>query len=214
MPGKALAIFDFDGTIISGDSIVRYILRAMRLGYEPYWKLPQRMAQGLMGLWGLITPDRGKSLALSFLARMDASRQETFNRDFCRMELLPRLYPDGVERMKRHRESGCLILLVSASPDCYLKYLAEFLPVDVILASPTDERGRVAGSTSGQEKVRRVKAWARDEGVEIDWQASHAYGNSASDLPLLRLCGHPVCVNPSPSMRRQAGSLPREHWEE
>lgn len=212
MPGKALAIFDFDGTMISGDSIIRYVAYAMQLGYEPWYKLPVRLLQGIAAVSGLISAARGKSLALFFLSRMTKEQQEAFNRDFCRLHLLPRLYPEALRRMRKHREAGCHVLLVSASPDAYIAYLKDGLPVDTILASPTDDKGRVSSSTRGQEKARRVKAWAKQQHFEVDWKNSFAYGNSFGDLPVMRLCGQAVCVNPSRRMRGTAPELPVEHW--
>lgn len=213
MPQQALAIFDFDGTMLSGDSIIRYIAYAMKRGYEPWYKLPARLLQGLIAVCGLMPAQKGKSLALSFLSRMAQQERENFNRDFCRLHLLPRLYPKAVQRMRRHREEGCRVLLVSASPDIYLRPLQGDLPIDALLASPTDKDGRVSSSTRGQEKVRRVKDWAARQPFEIDWEHSFAYGNSANDLPVMRLCGHPVCINPSRKMKKRAKDLPIEYWK-
>jgi phosphoserine phosphatase len=39
---------------------------------------------------------------------------------------------------------------------------------------------------------------------EIDLRGAFAYADSASDLPLLRACGHPVAINPDRSLRRVA----------
>jgi hypothetical protein len=40
--------------------------------------------------------------------------------------------------------------------------------------------------------------------------ASYAYSDSESDLPMLRVVGHPVVVNPDPDLRRIAAE---EGWE-
>ena len=44
----------------------------------------------------------------------------------------------------------------------------------------------------------------------IDLDASYAYSDSESDLPMLRVVGHPVVVNPDPHLRRIAAE---EGWE-
>ena len=210
---KSLAIFDFDGTMISGDSIIRYTAYAMRRGYEPWRNIIPRLWQGLKAVCGLMSATEGKSRALSFLARMSREEQNEFNRAFCRDILMPRIFPKAMERMEAHRREGLRILLVSASPDAYISHLKDFLPVDAIIASPTDERGRVSSSTRGEEKARRVREWAAAQDTQIDWAGSFSYGNSANDLPVMRLTGHPVCVNPSRRMKKLAPDLPAEQWK-
>ena len=210
---KPLAIFDFDGTMISGDSIIRYTAYAMRRGYEPWRKIIPRLWQGLKAVCGLMSATEGKSRALSFLARMSREEQNEFNRAFCRDILMPRIFPKALDRMEAHRREGLYILLVSASPDAYISHLKDFLPVDAIIASPTDERGRVSSSTRGEEKARRVREWAAAQDTQIDWAGSFSYGNSANDLPVMRLTGHPVCVNPSRRMKKLAPDLPAEEWK-
>ena len=210
---KPLAIFDFDGTMISGDSIIRYTAYAMRRGYEPWRNIIPRLWQGLKAVCGLMSATEGKSRALSFLARMSREEQNEFNRAFCRDILMPRIFPKALERMEAHQREGLRILLVSASPDAYISHLKDFLPVDAIIASPTDERGRVSSSTRGKEKARRVREWAAVQDTQIDWAGSFSYGNSANDLPVMRLTGHPVCVNPSRRMKKLALDLPAEKWK-
>ena len=210
---KPLAIFDFDGTMISGDSIIRYTAYAMRRGYVPWRNIIPRLWQGLKAVCGLMSATEGKSRALSFLARMSREEQNEFNRAFCRDILMPRIFPKALERMEAHRREGLRILLVSASPDAYISHLKDFLPVDAIIASPTDERGRVSSSTRGEEKARRVREWAAAQDTQIDWAGSFSYGNSANDLPVMRLTGHPVCVNPSRRMKKLAPDLPAEQWK-
>ena len=46
----------------------------------------------------------------------------------------------------------------------------------------------------GPEKVKRIKAVAEEEGLDLG--QSHAYGDSHWDLPLLEAVGRPAAVNP------------------
>ncbi len=56
----------------------------------------------------------------------------------------------------------------------------------------------------GQEKARAIELLAEREGLDLE--NSYAYSDSASDLPMLRLVGHPVAVNPDSEL---AGGRPR-----
>ena len=46
--------------------------------------------------------------------------------------------------------------------------------------------------------------------ADLDLAASYAYSDSESDLPMLRVVGHPVAVNPDAELRRVARE---EGWE-
>ena len=48
------------------------------------------------------------------------------------------------------------------------------------------------------------------EREELDLAKSYAYSDSASDLPMLRLVGHPVAVNPDKPLAKAARE---ERWE-
>src|ERR687884_1044280 len=73
--------------------------------------------------------------------------------------------------------------------------------------------GRYTGRAGGPFTYREGKAQAIRElaGREgIDLAASWAYSDSESDLPMLRLVGHPVAVNPDTVLARVARD---EGWE-
>lgn len=212
MEKQALAIFDFDGTMITGDSIVSFLRFAVKEGRLSPFSIPEQLISALMGILGLKSAEAAKSYALRFLKHMDAEEVYAFCQDFCEHILRPRLYPLALQRMEEHRRQGMKLLLVSASPDIYLKHMAPLLSVDAILATPSNARGEVARNTKGEEKIRRLKAWLDEQGIQMDSAASWAYGDSASDLPLLKLCGHPVMVNPKRKMIKQGGSIPIEIW--
>ncbi len=60
----------------------------------------------------------------------------------------------------------------------------------------------------GAGKARAIEQLAAREGIDLN--ASYAYSDSASDLPMLRAVGHPVAVNPDAELARVARE---EGWE-
>jgi phosphoserine phosphatase len=60
----------------------------------------------------------------------------------------------------------------------------------------------------GPDKARAIERLARERGFDL--ADSYAYTDSASDLPMLRLVGHPVAVNPDRELLRVARS---EGWD-
>src|SRR4029079_13738334 len=73
--------------------------------------------------------------------------------------------------------------------------------------------GHYTGRGGGPFNYREGKAQAIRELAareDIDLAASYAYSDSESDLPMLRLVGHPVAVNPDKELARVARA---EGWE-
>jgi phosphoserine phosphatase len=62
--------------------------------------------------------------------------------------------------------------------------------------------------TYREGKAERIRRLAQEEGIDL--AASYAYSDSESDLPMLRLVGHPVAVNPDAELERVARE---EGWE-
>ena len=69
--------------------------------------------------------------------------------------------------------------------------------------------GRAGGPFNYREgKAQAIRELAEREGIDL--AASYAYSDSESDLPMLRLVGHPVAVNPDAELARVARA---EGWE-
>lgn len=210
---RALALFDFDGTLIRGDSILAYLRHARRLRALSF---RESFRLGLKALPWLMKkkPDETlKAEALAFSLRLSPERRYALNRSFAEECLLPRVFPAGKRCLEQHRQAGRLVVLVSASTDNYMAFVAQGLGADALLCTPLHADGSVGPNCKGQEKVRRIEAYLAEGGITPDWDASYAYGDSASDLPMLRLCAHPVLVNPKKKLRRAGAGMHTEKWK-
>lgn len=221
---KTYALFDFDGTLIRGDSIIllcRYAWQKKLIGAGK--------AAGMFWtavLYGLKirTAVEAKEYAISFLNGKKADEVDAIAADFVKTVLLPRLRPEGLAEIARHHEAGATVLLVSASSTFYLKHLKAPLGVDDIVATRIDVdgkgvfTGKVCGDNCrGVQKPLRLAEYLAAMGDNLDYSSSSAYGDSYGDLPMLRLCGHKVAVNPKArlwrSLRRLEGAA-RVQWRE
>lgn len=221
---KTYALFDFDGTLIHGDSIVLLCLYARRKGWLDRKGLLK--AVGTAFLYGvkLCTPVRAKESALAFLAGRPWAEVDAIARSFCEEVLLPRFRPEGLATIAKHRQAGDTVLLISASSDFYLRHLQEALGVDDVIGTRFDVdargvfTGRVCGDNCrGVQKALRLAEYLAAKGDRLDYEPSAAYGDSLGDLPMLRLCGRKVGVNPRPRLWRRLRHLPgaaRVRWHE
>lgn len=190
-----LAIFDFDDTMRRGDSIAALIRYARRHGRIRLWQLPRILLVTLLYLVGVLHENYAKASALHFMKGMPLAEQEAFFSAFAHDVLLPQIYPEARAEIEMHAAQGFAVLIVSASPDCYMRYLSPALPVAAILATPVDADGNVGANCKGAEKLKRIEACAQAQGVAIDWENSHGYGDSVYDTHYLRKVGSPVAVN-------------------
>ncbi len=122
--------------------------------------------------------------------------------------VLPRLYPQMLERAYAHQDAGRPVYIVTAASQEMADLMAHVLVFDGGVGSRLEVRdGRYTGRADGpfnyrEGKVLSLRELAAREGIDL--AASFAYSDSESDLPMLRAVGHPVVVNPDPELARIA----------
>lgn len=211
-PGVALACFDFDGTMLRGDSIVRYLRTALRCKALSLGEYLRVCGHTALFLAHLESDAQVKNRALRFRKALSPERQLGLDAAFARDVLVPKVYPQARACLAEHRAAGRKTVLVTASTENYMAFVARELGFDAVLATPVEADGSIRHNCKGEEKVRRLLSWLQAENLEADFAASYAYGDSTSDLPLLRMVGHPVQVNPKGGLRKAAPDMPRQQW--
>jgi HAD superfamily hydrolase (TIGR01490 family) len=122
--------------------------------------------------------------------------------------VLPRLYPQMLEVAYAHQDAGRPVYICTAAGQEIAEMLAHVCAFDGGIGSVSEiQDGVYTGRPGGPFTYREGKAEAirlLAEEREIDLAASYAYSDSESDLPMLRLVGHPVAVNPDRELERIA----------
>lgn len=109
--------------------------------------------------------------------------------------------PEVVDKLRELQRAGYEISLVSAGLDVYLRPFAASLNAKLICTVLAKDAhgiytGRVDGiDCLGEGKVAKVK---REMGgfETVDWEDSSAFGDSASDIPILSMVGNAWAVDP------------------
>ena len=129
--------------------------------------------------------------------------------------VLPRLYPRMLELAYEHQDAGRPIYICTAASQEMAELMAIVLDLRRRgrLASPRSSTASTPGREGGpfnyrEGKAQAIRELAAREGIDL--AASYAYSDSESDLPMLRLVGHPVAVNPDAELARVARA---EGWE-
>jgi phosphatidylglycerophosphatase C len=199
-PGVAL--FDFDGTLVPGDSLHPFL--TLVLGRARLVSALVRSAPA-MGL-GFRAGGRDQAkaaLLLRALRGVDATKIHELGQQFGQL-LVARVRPDLEARLLWHRRQGHRAILVSASLTSYLEPFGAAMGFDDIIATRLEVgadgtlTGRLSGpNVRGPEKAIRLRALLGEQSGEI-W----AYGDSAGDREMLAMADHPTLVNgrPLPSL--------------
>ena len=200
-PGRRIAAFDFDGTLTHRDTLLPFLVRAFG-------------ARRVAGAVSRVAP-------LAARARIGRLEAEIHHRDATKVALLrhlvagrsadwlasqgesfattlvARLRPQMVEQVRRHRDAGHELVIVSAGLHAYLDPFAAAEGFDHVIAVglAASDDGRLTGALEGPnvrgpEKAVRLQAWLGGDVPETLW----AYGNSSGDAELLAMADVPVWV--------------------
>jgi HAD superfamily hydrolase (TIGR01490 family) len=214
--GAAAVFFDLDRTLIAGSSAFQFARAAYKAGIMSRRQLARDAVENLR--FRLQGSTDASTDALK--RRIGEALQGVRVRDMQRLApavlagVLPRLYPQMLEIAYRHQDEGRPIFICTAASQEMADLMALVLTFDGAVGSVSEVvDGQYTGREGGPFTYREGKAQAIRELAEregIDLSASYAYSDSESDLPMLRLVGHPVVVNPDSELRRVAAE---EGWE-
>jgi phosphatidylglycerophosphatase C len=175
-----------------------YVIGFVRRHPARWLRLPRVLPAVARFLLG--RADRGELKSALLQATLGGSARtavETWTEQFVSRLLQRGLLADALEAIARHRRQGDVLALLSASPDLYVPAIGKALGFGEVLCTGVEWSGeRLLGRLTtpnrrGAEKVRCLaELRARHPQLPVT-----AYGNSAADLPHLRLAQMGVLVN-------------------
>jgi HAD superfamily hydrolase (TIGR01490 family) len=209
---RAAAFFDCDNTILRGAAIFylgiglyrrRFFTRRdmARFAWQQAWfrvhgaEDPAHMADAKDKALGLVAGKR--------TAELEEICEEIFEDVITR-----KIWPGTRALVQLHLDAGQRVWLVTAAPQEVARIIARQLGMTGALGTVAETvdgvyTGRlVGGLLHGEAKAAAVTALARRERLELSRCA--AFSDSANDIPMLALVGHPYVVNPDSALRRHA----------
>lgn len=183
-----LALFDFDGTLTTKDSLgvflkysvskKKYALNMLR--FVPFFILWKTK---------LMKNDvaKQKLFEIFFYDLDEATFREIANK-FALNELDSIINKERMELLKEHQMGGDRVIVVSASMKCWLQPWCEKNGVELLCTELEFTNKRVTGkffteNCHGEEKVKRVKKHLNTD----DYKTIFAYGDSSGDDAMLDL---------------------------
>ena len=196
----ALAIFDLDHTLLSGDSdhtwgqflVDKKIVDPSHYEKQNNYFYEQYKAGGL-DIHEYLTFAL-KPLTENPLATMLALREE-----FVELRIKPLITQKARDLVAKHQQAGDDLLIITATNAFITRPIATLLGFDELIApEPEIIDGEYSGGITGipsfhQGKVTRLEMWLAEK--EINLAGAFFYSDSHNDLPLLNLVDHPIAVD-------------------
>ncbi len=208
----AAAFFDVDNTLMRGASIYHFArgLAARKMfGPRDLARLTwSQLAFRLRGAENADHIDAAREAALAFVAGHRIDDVVQLGEEIYDDTMADRIWEGARELTQQHLQAGQRVWLVTATPVELANILASRLGLTGALGTVAETAdgvytGRlVGGLLHGQAKAAAITALAEREGLDL--ARCSAYSDSANDLPMLELVGHPSAVNPDSGLLRQA----------
>ncbi|NMF03234.1 HAD family hydrolase [Clostridium beijerinckii] len=198
---KKLAIFDIDYTITKKETLMELFKYVIKKDKKNLRFLPRAIYCGIMYAIGIYDERKVKETFLRFIDGIKEEELAEFVKEFYDERLKNILYDDALKMMKKLKNEGYDIYLISASPEFYVNEFYNIKEVDKVIGTKfgfengTFVRKMVGNNCKGEEKVRRLNEVLKDEKIEVDFKESYMFSDSLSDKPLLDLVGKPYLIN-------------------
>ncbi|MGH8824222.1 MAG: HAD family hydrolase [Jiangellaceae bacterium] len=208
---RGAAFFDLDNTILRGAAIF-YLARGLyarklftvrdiaRFGYQ--------QVQFRLGAEDPGHVDSARSAALSFIAHRSVAELKEMAEEIFDDVVRDKVWPGTRAIAQGHLDQGQRVWLVTAAPVEVATIIAKRLGLTGALGTVAEHvegiyTGRLVGDLlHGPAKAEAVRALAVREGLELE--SCSAYSDSANDIPMLSLVGHPCAINPDSALRAHA----------
>lgn len=194
---SGIVFFDFDGTLIRGDSLLPFLSQVVG-PRRTLWSLARALR--IAARTNRTEPDR-RSLVKAILLQQTLAGVPLAEAGAAAERLARRIRWNRslVATLHQHKAAGRHVVIATGALDIYVPVLLQRLDVEVdaLLATRLEAQdgvltGRLAsGNCVRNEKARQVAAYLRAHGP---FGESWGYGNRPSDLPMLSLLDRRIIV--------------------
>jgi HAD superfamily hydrolase (TIGR01490 family) len=207
----AAAFFDVDNTIVRGASIfhlARGLYRRDFLSMRDIVRFTWQQARFIALGEHLDTVADIQTRALTFITGRSVAEMRSVGEEVFDEMLADKIWPGTLALARMHEDAGQRVWLVTATPVEVAQVIADRLGLYGALGTVSEHidglyTGQLVGAAMhGQAKAEAVAALAEREGLAL--RRCAAYSDSANDIPLLSLVGHPVAINPDSRLRAHA----------
>jgi phosphatidylglycerophosphatase C len=208
----ALVVFDLDGTISRRDTLLAYLIGFLRRNPRRWPHILLWFPAALRFVTGLA--DRGvlkSALMRAALGGCTRAKLDAWTHRYVSELLADGVFADALGVIAQHQSKRDFLVLMSASPDLYVREIARRLGFAEVICTGVrwqGERFDGALTTPNRRGAEKAVCFAALRQRYPD-MGTVAYANSASDFDHLQLADEAWLVNPSPALLRDAE---RQHF--
>ncbi len=202
----ALAIFDLDNTLISGDSDHswgEFLVSEQLVDAQQFKKANDQFyadyVAGSLDIFAYL------EFSLQPLTEMSMTELAELHKRFMQQVIAPMRLAKAQTLLQQHRDVGDRLLIITSTNRFIVEPICHSLGVTELLATdPQIVDGRYNGKVDGvptyqEGKVVRLNAWLKEQSETLE--DSWFYSDSINDLPLLLKVDHAVAVDPCPALQ-------------
>lgn len=197
-----------DKTLIAGNSGVSFMRYSFHRGKTTRWKLVKSLFDYVRYRYDLINMEKAYKASLRPLIGVREEELAQFCEEWFQAVVKSIIYPEAGIAVKRHRQAGEIIAIISNAVTYAVEPLGRYLGVPHVLATRLEVNGGVFTGNYVEPlcfrkgKVFWAEKLAQDLGGKL--QESTFYTDSITDLPLLERVKDPRVVNPDLKLRAVA----------
>ncbi|QSZ41680.1 HAD-IB family hydrolase [Sulfurimonas aquatica] len=190
-----LALFDFDGTLTTKDSLEEFIIFAVGKRHY-YFKLIFFSPIFLLYKLKIMHNSYAKELLFRlFFHKIKESDFKALASSFSAEILNAILREDIYKKFQEHKLNGDRVIVVSASMRCWLEPWTKLESVELLSTELEFKDGEFSGRFStlnchGQEKLNRIQKHLNLD----DYEEIYAYGDSSGDTQMLSIADKSIKV--------------------
>ena len=205
------AFFDVDNTVVRGASIfymARGLYRRRFFRFRDIARFAWQQARFMAVGENLDHLVEIKDRALGLVAGHSVAELTAIGEEVYDEVIAGKVWPETHDLARRHLAAGQRVWLVTATPIEVAEVIARRLGLTGALGTVAEHvnglyTGRLVGEPlHGAAKAEAVRALADREGLDL--ARCSAYSDSANDIPLLSMVGHPVVINPDAQLLEHA----------
>lgn len=196
----ALAIFDLDHTLLSGDSDHawgQFLVDKKVVDPSHYAKQNDYFYEQYKA--GSLDINEYLTFVLKPLTENPLATMLSLRDEFIEQRIKPLITQKARDLITKHHQAGDDLLIITATNAFITRPIASLLGFEEIIApEPEMVDGEYTGKITGvpsfhQGKVTRLEMWLAEK--EMNLAGAFFYSDSHNDLPLLNLVDHPVAVD-------------------
>lgn len=189
---KNLAVFDFDHTLTTRDTLLE-LIKFLKGGPRFAWGMLLQSPYLLLYMGGLFPNQRAKEMVIRYF--FGGMGLDLFNekcRHFQESRLPKLIRREAFEKLLEHKKNGDRVVLVSASAENWTSSWCSRWGIECIGSRLEVNEGMLTGRLKGKNCYGSEKVIRLNESVQLSqYREISVYGDSRGDRELLALATRP-----------------------